>query len=65
MGRVSGMGISSYRGLKKPSKTSLIFFDPWDKEISIPETHNPFGNCIPVRVNQAIFYFNCCHLTNF
>jgi len=51
MGRVSGMGISSYRGLKKPSKTSLIFFDPWDKEISIPETHNPFGNCIPVRVN--------------
>ena len=23
-------------------------------EISIPETHGPFGNCIPVRVNQVI-----------
>ena len=23
-------------------------------EISIPETHGPFRNCIPVRVNQVI-----------
>ena len=23
-------------------------------EVSIPETHGPFGNCIPVRVNQVI-----------
>ena len=24
------------------------------EEISIPENHSPFGNCIPVRVNQVI-----------
>jgi hypothetical protein len=23
-------------------------------EVFIPETHGPFGNCIPVRVNQVI-----------
>ena len=43
MGRVSGMqGFSSH---------GLIF---GGEEISIPETHGPFGNCIPVRVNQVI-----------
>ena len=26
------------------------FFNTWDEEIFIPETHGPFGNCIPVRV---------------
>jgi len=46
MGRVSGMGISSYGGLKKPLKFSpqanfMGFFNPWDEEISIPETHEP------------------------
>ena len=70
MGRVSGMGISSSQGLKKPPKISpranfKVFFNPRDEEISIPETHGPFGNCIPVRVNQANVSFNCCHLTNF
>ena len=54
MGWVSGTGISSYQGLKKPSKISprtsfMVFFNPQDEEISIPETHDPFGNCIPVR----------------
>jgi len=30
----------------------LLFFNPWDEEIFIPETHDPFGNCIPVRVTK-------------
>ena len=33
------------------------FFNPRDEEIFIPENHGPFGNRIPVRVNQAIFLF--------
>ena len=33
------------------------FFNPRDEEIFIPDNHGPFGNCIPVRVNQAIFLF--------
>jgi hypothetical protein len=33
------------------------FFNPRDEEIFIPDNHGPFGNCIPVRVNQAIFTF--------
>ena len=32
----------------------VVFYNPWDEEISIPETHGPFGNFIPVRVNQVI-----------
>ena len=28
-----------------------------DEEIFIAENHGPFGNRIPVRVNQAIFLF--------
>ena len=70
MGRVSGMEISSSQGLKKPPKISpkvsfsfpranfKVFFNPRDEEISIPETHGPFRNCIPVGVNQAIFLFH-------
>ena len=34
-----------------------VFYNPRDKEIFIPDNHGPFGNCIPVRVNQAIFLF--------
>jgi hypothetical protein len=34
------------------------FFNPRDEEISIAETHGPFGNCIPVGVNQVIFHFH-------
>ena len=34
------------------------FFNPQDEEIFIPDNHGPFGNCIPVRVNQAIFLFH-------
>ena len=34
------------------------FFNPRDEEIFIPDNHGPFGNCIPVRVNQAIFLFH-------
>ena len=45
------------------------FFNPRDEEIFRPDNHGPFGNCIPVRVNQAIFLFflviSDCHLTNF
>ena len=33
------------------------FFNPRDEEIFIPDNHGPFGNCIPVRVNQGIFLF--------
>ena len=33
------------------------FLNPWDEEIFIPENHGPFGNYIPVRVNQAILCF--------
>ena len=33
------------------SSRELIF---GGEEISIPETHGPFGNCIPVIVNQVI-----------
>ena len=33
------------------------FFNPRDEEIFIPDNHGPFGNCIPVRVNQAIFCY--------
>ena len=78
MGRVSSMEISYSQGLKKPPKISpqeeknasqglilRFFFNPRDEEIPIPETHSLFGNCNPVRVNQANFCFNCCHLTNF
>ena len=32
-------------------------FNLQDEEIFIPDKHGPFGNCIPVRVNQAIFTF--------
>ena len=49
MGRFSGMEISSSPGLK-------------NEEIFIPDNHGPFGNYIPVRVNQAILCFN---LTSF
>jgi hypothetical protein len=54
------MEISLSQGLKKAPKISpranfKVVFNPRDEEISIPETHSPFGNCIPVRVNQAIF----------
>ena len=75
MSRVSCMGISSPQGLKKTPKISprearfyfpranfKVFFNPQDEEISIPETHDPFGNYIPVRVNQAIL---CINLTSF
>ena len=71
MGRVSGMEIFSSQGLKKTPKISSreasfsfpwanfkVFFNPRDEEISIPETHGPFGNCIPVGVNHAIFIFH-------
>ena len=34
------------------------FFNLRDEEIFIPENHGPFGNYIPVRVNQAILCFN-------
>ena len=44
MGQFSGMENSSSPG----------FLNPRDEEISIPENHGPFGNCIPVWVNQAI-----------
>ena len=70
MGRVSGMEISSFQGLKKPLKISpreesysfpranfKISFNPRDKETSIHETYGLFVNCIPIRVNQAIFLF--------
>ena len=30
-------------------------FIPSIEKISIPDNHGPFGNCVPVRVNQAIF----------
>ena len=42
MGRFSGMEISwaNYWG----------FFNPRDEEISVPENHGPFGNCIPVWI---------------
>jgi hypothetical protein len=46
----------------------LIFegvFNPRDEEIFIPDNHGPFGHCIPVRVNQTIFFSLCYHLTNF
>ena len=42
------MEISSSSGL----------FNPWDKEIFIPDNRSPFGNCIPVRLNQAILLFH-------
>ena len=58
---VSGMGISSFQGLKKHPKISprekndrqdfpfnrlilRFFLNPWDGEISISETHDPFRN---------------------
>ena len=41
------------------------FFNPRDEEIFIPENHGPFGNCIPVRVNQAIFLLTPIILTSF
>ena len=33
------------------------FFNPWDEEISIPESHGPFGNFTPVGVTKRYFYF--------
>jgi hypothetical protein len=33
--------------------------------ISIPETQGPFGNCIPVGVNQAKFLFHMKFLLHF
>ena len=53
---------------KKPSKISQ-----WEETlssqglilISIPETHGPFGNCIPVRLNQALFLFKRKYLLHF
>ena len=81
MGRLSGMEISSSPGLKIPPKLAHRrpgffppanfwgIFKPRDEEIFIPDNHGPFGNCIPVRVNQAIFLFFLvtldCHLTSF
>jgi hypothetical protein len=77
MGRFSGMEISSSQGLKNPQKLAYGpwkdeifflranfcgFFNPWDEKNFIPENHGPFGNCIPVGVNQAILCFN---LTSF
>ena len=41
-----------------PRANFKVFFNPRDEEISIPETHGPFRNCIPVGVNQAIFLFH-------
>ena len=41
-----------------PRANFKVFFNPRDEEISIPETQGPFGNCIPVGVNQAIFLFH-------
>ena len=55
MGRFSGMEIFSSQGLKNPR----------DEEIFIPENHGPFGNCIPVRVNQAIFLFQSGFLATY
>ena len=42
-----------------------FFFNPRDEEISIPETQGPFGNCIPVGVNQAKFLFHMKFLLHF
>ena len=49
------------------SKVYLIFFSLKNigfpnGPVFIPENHGPFGNFIPVRVNQAILCFN---LTSF
>ena len=41
-----------------PMANFKVFLNPRDEEIFIPETHGPFGNCIPVGVNQAIFLFH-------
>jgi hypothetical protein len=41
-----------------PRANFKVLFNPRDEEISIPETHGPFGNCIPVGVNQVIFLFH-------
>ena len=41
-----------------PRANFKVFFNPRDEEISIPETHGPFGNCMPVGVNQATFLFH-------
>jgi hypothetical protein len=48
-----------------PRANFKVFFNPRDEEISIPKTHGPFGNCIPVRVNQAIFLFKMKYLLHF
>ena len=63
MGRVSGMRISSPPKIS-PREKKLASqgpqaqrgkaFLPIFGEISIPVNHGPFGNCIPVRVNQVI-----------
>ena len=60
------MKISSSPGLNIPPKSSPqakkdfflrasfgVIFNLWDKDIFISDNHDPFGNCIPVRVNQA------------
>jgi hypothetical protein len=52
MGRVSGLGRTAFLPVFGG------FFNSWDEEISIPETHGPFGNFIPVGVKQAIFLFH-------
>ena len=62
MGRLSGTEISSSPGLKNPQNLAHGQKILPSQEIFIPDNHGPFGNCIPVRVNQAILYFN---LTSF
>ena len=31
-----------------PWANLMVFYNPWDEEISIPETNGPFGKPIPV-----------------
>ena len=48
-----------------PRANFKVFFNPRDEEISIPETQGPFGNCIPVGVDQAKFLFHMKFLLHF
>ena len=63
MGRVSGMEIStppkiSPREEKLAGGKAFLPMGYFKGEVSILETHGPFGNCIPVRVNQVIKFLN-------